>query len=105
MTKPKKNLPAEAAAAESRKPGRPNGSENVDYDVVAAELTRCRGCQSTERVPYFRTTAQVFAGVDAAGRPYTHIVRRYTRCKNCGQPRIDRSCENCVPEGAELISS
>lgn len=77
-----------------RKPGRPPGSENKDYDVVTVEPTRCLGCQSTEREAYFRTTVQPFAGVDPSGRPYTHVVRRYTRCAGCGQLRIDRSLEN-----------
>ena len=93
MTKPKK------LAADDSKGGRPPGSPNRDYELVAAEPTRCPKCGSTERTPYRNPTEQAYAGVDQ-GKPYTHIVRRYTSCKACGQFRIDRSHEN--RQGAAL---
>jgi nitrate reductase cytochrome c-type subunit len=63
---------------------------------VEAEASRCLKCGSTERERYTATRVQPFAGVDPAGRPYTHIVRRWTRCAACKQARIDRTFENRV---------
>ena len=65
---------------------------------VEVEPSRCTrpGCGSTERERYYSTQIQPFAGEDAMGRPFTHIVRRWTRCKACGQPRVDRSFENRI---------
>ena len=80
-----------------RKRGRPPGSKNESVDQVDAMATCCRQCGSTEREPYFRTSAQEYAGLLATGQPYTHIVRRWTRCSACGQVRIDLFHENRVP--------
>jgi len=66
-------------------------------DQVDAPKSRCRNCGSTERERYFRTTTQGYAGTDAQGRPFTHIVRRWTRCKQCRQVRVDRCFENRPP--------
>lgn len=73
--------------------GRPKGSPNRPVDQVAAQATRCPHCKSTEREAYYRTTVQQFGGVDASGNPFTHIVRRWTRCERCGRNRIDRFLE------------
>jgi len=74
--------------------GRPKGTSNQSHPAAAARLSRCPKCQSTERGPYTRTTKQAHAGVDPDGHPYTHVVRRWTRCLACGQSRIDRTYEN-----------
>jgi len=62
--------------------------------VVQVELSRCKACGSTERGGYYNVIEQQYAGVDMAGKAYTHIVRRYCPCAKCGQVRIDRTYEN-----------
>ncbi|HUX16388.1 MAG TPA: hypothetical protein VMW52_07925 [Phycisphaerae bacterium] len=63
-------------------------------DQVEAPKSRCRKCGSTERERYFRVKVQVYAGTDPQGRPFTHILRRWTHCKQCRQLRVDRALEN-----------
>jgi len=77
-----------------KKPGRPAGSQNVTRDQAEAKPSRCKACDSTEREAYTKTDVQEFGGQDPNGRPFTHIVRRWTRCAACGQARIDLSYEN-----------
>lgn len=79
-----------------RKRGRPPGSKNKPVDHAEAMPSRCRQCGSTEREPYFRTTATEYGGLLGTGQSYTHIVRRWTRCAACGQTRIDLFHENRV---------
>lgn len=83
-----------------KKPGRPAGSRNVTPDHAEGRLTRCLTCGSTDREPYYKTTAIHHGGVDPEGNPYTHIVRRWTRCAACLEktPRIDRFYENRMTE-------
>ena len=76
-----------------RRPGRPKGSTNTDADVVHVEPSRCRRCGSTRRGDYYGKTEQAFCGKHN-GQPFTHIVRRRTKCLDCGQVRIDRAYEN-----------
>lgn len=76
--------------------GRPKGSRNKQHDQTDGELTRCRKCGSTEREPYFWKTVTPHKGLLTSGQPYTHIIRRLTRCLACGQSRIDRHHENRV---------
>ena len=82
--------------AEQTKPkrrGRPTGSANV-ATVVTVQASRCPNCQSTRRAEYGGRQVQEFAGVLSDGTPYTHIVRRRTRCLDCDQHRIDKTFEN-----------
>ena len=76
-------------------PGRPRGSATTAA-TARGELTRCHACGSTDREPYLSRREQAIAGVDPAGRPYTHVVWRRCRCARCGQYRIDRHTENRV---------
>lgn len=74
--------------------GRPQESGNRQYLGVVFGPSRCPRCKSTERTPYFaRLPDQIHEGYHD-GEPYTHIVRRRTRCLGCGQFRIDISYEN-----------
>ena len=77
----------------ARRPGRPKGSTNADPDVNTVEPSRCKRCGSTRRGDYYGKTEQAFQGVQN-GLPFTHIVRRRTKCLDCGQVRIDRAYEN-----------
>lgn len=83
-----------------RPAGRPAGSKTTK-NTADAFPSRCPACDSTERTPYTNTLEQPYAGIDAAGNPYTHIIRRNTRCEACGAPRIDRTFENRATTTAE----
>lgn len=63
-------------------------------DVVVTSVTRCQKCGSTDREPYAGTVTRPIAGLDAGGKPFTHVIWRRTRCTACGQARIDRHHEN-----------
>ena len=62
-------------------------------DVITVEPSRCKRCGSTRRGDYYGKTEQAFRG-EHNGQPFTHIVRRRTKCLDCGQVRIDRAYEN-----------
>lgn len=83
-----------------REKGRPAGSRNRQYVHATAQPSRCPTCGSTEREAYFRTMETEYHGIDPAGQPYTHILRRWTHCAACGQARIDRSYELRVEDDA-----
>lgn len=89
-----------AVNIQAAKPATPPAAKPVEAPpepkapVVQVELSRCQTCGSTERTAYHRVDEQEYAGLDNAGKAYTHIVRRYCQCKSCGQVRIDRSYEN-----------
>ena len=76
-----------------KRPGRPKGSGHPPADVITVDPSRCRRCGSTRRSDYYGKTEQAFRG-EHNGQPFTHIVRRRTRCLDCGQLRVDRAYEN-----------
>jgi len=78
---PKKSVKKEAAP----RPASPQ---------VQAAKTRCPACGSTDRESYSGTVVQEFGGITPDGKPHTHIVRRRTVCRACGQCRVDRFYEN-----------
>jgi hypothetical protein len=84
-------------------PGRPKGSTRTVPDFVNVEPSRCKRCGSTRRSDYYGKTEQAFQG-EYNGRPYTHIVRRRTKCLGCGQIRIDRTYENRPYTGGALTA-
>ena len=58
--------------------------------VSQGKLTRCKKCDSTEREKYFGTpTVFDISGLDEDNKPYNRKVMRRTKCKNCGQQRLD----------------
>ena len=66
--------------------GRPKGSPNRQYPRTLAKPPRCPACQSTDRHGYDRIISEIHhAGTNADGEPYTHVVKRTTRCRACGQ--------------------
>lgn len=69
--------------------------------VNQVEESRCPKCDSTEREDYEAKIEQEHAGEDANGKPYTHIIKRRTRCTTCGQTRVDRTFENRLPAMVE----
>lgn len=92
--KKKTTKKATSKASAKKKAGRPEGSGNQEYDHGLAVETRCRQCDSTDREPYDRKTETEYRGLDPSGNACTHIIRRWTKCANCGQARIDRTYEN-----------
>ena len=75
--------------------GRPKGRSNNDVVVAHGTLTRCPRCGSTDRTGYMRSSEQAFSGIKD-GNPYTHVVRKWTKCRKCNQHRIDRLYENRI---------
>lgn len=73
--------------------GRPAGSK-PPAEIVDSIKSRCPKCQSTDRTPYSGTVTVAASGVDQTGQPYTHVVKRWTKCAKCGQARVDQSLEN-----------
>lgn len=74
--------------------GRPKGQQNYDAEIARGELTRCPSCGSTDREAYWGKREHQHDGLDDSGRPFTHVCWRKTRCKVCGQIRVDRTLEN-----------
>lgn len=101
MTKtsePKQSAKQGAKQAATKRPtakaGRPPGAKTRQREQVAVIPSRCPVCGSTERLRYTRTTETAYGGTDPAGNPYTHLVRRWTACRDCGQSRIDKTFES-----------
>ncbi len=86
-------------------PGRPPESKTTKA-TADVHLSRCPNCQSTERTEYTNPNEQFYPHTHE-GKTYTHIIKRRTTCKNCGQARIDRARGNRVvgmpPSEAEPI--
>lgn len=78
----------------TKKPGRPENSPNVERDHGEVKLSRCKKCDSTDREKYFGTPLEYPIGGVHDGLPYTHVVRKRTKCANCGQQRMDAFYEN-----------
>lgn len=77
--------------------GRPEGAKTGSYETAEVVATQCKGCGSSNRLPYFGKIERPIAGVLPDGRDYTHVVWRRTRCRDCNQARIDRTYENRPP--------
>jgi len=73
---------------------RPKGQTNITLVVDVVE-SYCPMCGSTERTHYDgrRNRTIETPGVRADGTKYNRIVRRPTKCKQCGTRRIDRTFE------------
>lgn len=101
MSKAKPKTTASPKPNAETKAGRPEGSPNVQRDSGEVQLSRCKKCDSTDREKYFGTPTEfAIAGVKD-GKPYTHIVRKRTKCSNCGQQRLDSFYENRVVKPAK----
>lgn len=74
----------------------PSASPKAKAPIVPVTVSRCPSCGSTDRLAYNCTTEQEYTGGTPEGKPCTHVVRKWTSCKQCGQRRVDRSYENRV---------
>jgi hypothetical protein len=72
------------------KRGRPKGATNKIVKVVDIERTACPGCASTDRVAYYAVRRADINSRLPDGRVFNGVTWRRTRCKSCGQHRIDR---------------
>lgn len=85
--------PAESTD-DTSKPGRRPGSKNVQRDEVDVVVSRCKNCESTKRTAYGHAIVQEAIGLDPKGKPFTHMIARPCKCRDCGQARRDISYEN-----------
>lgn len=79
--------------------GRPQGAGNVKT-IQSVQTPACPVCGKTDRERYRLLSAVQHGGFTANGREYSHVVNRRTKCKACGEPRIDRFFENRMPEAS-----
>ena len=79
---------------QNSKRGRPPGAKTEDRMVVSVIPAACPRCRSTSREPYDKVRERAIAGRTVDGHAYTHVVWRKTKCKACGQARIERHYEN-----------
>lgn len=87
MSKSRKRVAKEIA----KEPVVQQANVYTQIDVIPPSCPKC-GC--TDREPYFAIKRLAISGLTPAGRPYTRITFRRTRCKGCGQSRIDRVFES-----------
>ena len=66
---------------------------SAERKIVTTDAPRCPSCKSTRREEYTNKQVQQFAGLLPDGTPYSAIIRRNTKCLDCGQARIDRTYE------------
>jgi len=67
--------------------------------AVKGPKSKCPKCGSTRRRRLRQTTVQEHGGITPEGLPYTHIVRRWVECAECGQVRVDYIPENHADGG------
>lgn len=72
--------------------------------VVDVLLSRCPACGSTARSGYHRVITSDVGGLAPDGQPYDRLVRRYCRCLDCDQVRIDRAYETGPATDSESAS-
>ena len=67
----------------------------ADAAKVTATMvsSHCPSCGSLQREPYHNVRTLDFAGIAPDGRPFTRVVWRRTRCRDCGQARDDKTFE------------
>lgn len=83
--KPKRRRKKVAA----KKQGRPPGSKNMDKPVEDTYSTCCKKCGSTDREKYWNSRT-VNADKVINGVKYKKVIIHNTRCRKCGQARVDR---------------
>ncbi len=81
--------------ARRRKPGRPKGSTNREYETAEVVVSRCLKCGSTNRLRYGEMGEPRVVKHNGVhdGVAYARVVWRKTKCIDCGQHRIDKSWE------------
>lgn len=74
----------------NKKPGRPKGAQNHEYQTVTCHPTRCPQCDctETEALPNARVAEVKYCGELPDGRKYTRTTRVRRKCANCGQHMI-----------------
>lgn len=72
--------------------------ERNKYTTVDVVPSACPMCSCTEREPYFAIRRLAVAGTSPSGVEYTQITWKRTRCKRCGQRRVDRVFESLADD-------
>jgi hypothetical protein len=77
-------------------PVSPPPPDRVAERAVPPFLTPCldAACGSTDRTDYELINETEFTGMDADGKPYTHVLFYRCNCLACGQARTHRCFEN-----------
>lgn len=88
----KRRKDAQVAKKKTSGAGRPKGARNRDAVTVLVQPANCPKCGSSERTRYTQTTTQLHAGT-IAGEKFNQIVRRWCRCLQCDQWRIEQHYE------------
>lgn len=84
------------AALSKPKAGRPKGSKTKSIPAQTVFLSQCPVCLSTDRSGYFNVKTREFSGSAPNGQPYNYVSRKQTRCRKCGQRRVDITFENVI---------
>lgn len=58
-------------------------------EKIVDAKTRCPKCLSLKRDRYHRVKTREISGVTRDGRQYDRVTWRRTRCRTCGQARVD----------------
>ena len=82
-------------------PGRPEGSKTQDLPTSEVVKSVCKSCGSTKREKYFGTPIEFDISGERNGRPYNKLIRKRTRCADCGQQRLDSFYEMVKPPKAK----
>lgn len=77
-----------AKTAAKNGPGRPAGPSGGKIPEVVGELTRCKKCDSTERVAYYGTISRDLTG-ERNGKRFNRVTWKRTKCASCHQARTD----------------
>jgi hypothetical protein len=79
------------------KKGRPVGSSNIST-TVKVNASACPKCGSTERTSYADKRICFLEGTHT-GQRYNQIIRKPTKCLNCGMGRIDEIFAYVISKG------
>jgi len=86
----------------ARKRGRPRGSSTSPAVQIRVVPPRCPKCGSDLRDPYRLIQTRAIAGrLGPAGEQYDQIEWKRTRCRACGQVRIERHFRLVTPQPAK----
>ena len=78
------------------------------YDQTEEQPSRCRKCRSTQRTAFFgKPIIRVFDFIQLRpdGTTFTRLVKRRTKCADCGQFRFVLSYEHHAGDISDSIAS
>lgn len=95
---PTADPPATAPKPKKKRTTRKKTETQAKQPTPSADVTlsRCPGCDSTDRTHYSSTIERRIDG-EHDGKPFTHVLWKRCRCRSCGQSRVDIVRENRAP--------